>query len=186
MQIDARGKLVISVMAAIPAQRIALQTNSERVIRSMPNGATSIRKSFTPWFATAGASTEDKALTRALFATCGDSEEVATEDDLDYCAGLTGSGAAFPALLAEAMISHAVARGLPRSFAERAVGGVIVGASQLLANKEDSARRMIQLLMAYRGTTAAALTTMIERGFTDAVHAGLEAAARKAAAMAQP
>ena len=44
---------------------------------------------------------------------------------------------------------------------------------------------MIQVLMDYRGTTAAAMTTMIERGFSDAVHAGLDAAARKAAAMPQ-
>jgi pyrroline-5-carboxylate reductase len=186
VRIDARGKLVISVMAAVPAQRIALQTNSERVIRSMPNGAVSIRKSFTPWFATPRASIEDKALARALFQTCGDSDEVPTESDLDYCAGLTGSGAAFPALLAEAMIHHAVARGLSQDFAERAVEGVIVGASQLLANEKGGAQRMIQVLMDYRGTTAAALTKMRERGFADAVHAGLDAAARKAAAMAEP
>ena len=63
---------------------------------------------------------------------------------------------------------------------------MIVGASQLLANEKGGAQRMIQVLMDYRGTTAAALTNMRERGFTDAVHAGLDAAARKAAAMAEP
>jgi pyrroline-5-carboxylate reductase len=131
VQIDARGKLIISVMAAMPAHRISLQTNSDRVIRSMPNGAVSIRQSFTPWFATPPVSRTDKEVVRALFTTCGDTEEVETESQLDYCAGLTGSGAAFPALLAEAMINHAEAQGLPRAFARRAVGGVIIGATQL-------------------------------------------------------
>ena len=39
--------------------------------------------------------------------------------------------------------------------------------------------------MDYGGTTAAALTTMMDRSFADAVHAGLEAAACKAATMAK-
>jgi pyrroline-5-carboxylate reductase len=185
IQVDAPGKLIISVMAAVPAQRITRQTNSDRVIRSMPNGAVNIRKSFTPWFATSGASGEDRELVRALFATCGDSEEVLTETHLDYCAGLTGSGAAFPALLAEAMINHAEAQGLSRAFARRAVEGVVAGASQLLTHESEGPGRMIQVLKGYRGTTAAALTAMMERGFSDAVYAGLDAAAHKAVAMAE-
>ena len=44
---------------------------------------------------------------------------------------------------------------------------------------------MIQVLKGYRGTTAAALTAMMERGFSDAVYAGLDAAAHKAVAMAE-
>jgi pyrroline-5-carboxylate reductase len=185
IQVDAREKLVISVMAAVPVQRISLQTQSDRVIRSMPNGAVSIRKSFTPWFAAPGALGEDKELVRAIFSTCGDSEEVLTETHLDYCAGLTGSGPAFPALLAEAMINHAEAQGLSRAFAYRAVEGVIAGASQLLTYEGEGPGRMIKVLKDYRGTTAAALTAMMERGFSDAVYAGLDAAARKATAMAE-
>jgi pyrroline-5-carboxylate reductase len=183
--IDAPGKLIISVMAAVPAQRIASQTNSDRIIRSMPNGAVSIRKSFTPWFGTSSVLEEDKRFVRALFATCGDSEEVPNESLLDYCAGLTGAGAAFPALLAEAMIKHAEAQGLSRAFAYRAVEGVIVGASQLLKFDKEGPERMLQVLKDYRGTTAAALAAMDDRGFTDAVQAGLDAAAQRAAAMAQ-
>ena len=121
VQIHARGKLIISVMAAVPAQKIAQQTNSDRVVRSMPNGAVSIRKSFTPWFATSAVSDEDKQFVQMLFATCGDADEVATESHLDYCAGLTGSGAAFPALLAEAMIRHAEAQGLSHAFSSDAL-----------------------------------------------------------------
>src|ERR1700684_4593927 len=36
IRVDARRKLVISVMAAVPAHRISLQTNSDMVVRSMP------------------------------------------------------------------------------------------------------------------------------------------------------
>ena len=43
---------------------------------------------------------------------------------------------------------------------------------------------VVQAMIDYRGTTAAALQTMIDRGFKTAVGMGLDAAAAKAAAMA--
>ena len=106
------------------------------------------------------------------------------EAHIDYCVGMTGSGAAFPALLAQAMIAHAVAQGLPPAFAERAAKGVVAGASQLLAGEDGDPARIVQAMIDYRGTTAAALQAMMDHGFTGAVAAGLEAAAAKAAAVA--
>ena len=185
IDIDAKGKLVISVMAAVPARTIADRTNSDRVIRSMPNAAVTMRKSFTPWFATPAVAAADKEFVRALLTTCGDTDEVQTEGQLDYCAGLTGAGAAFPALLAQAMMEHAQLQGLSRSFARRAVEGVVVQASQLIGGEVGDPERILEALIGYRGTTAAALATMKERGFVDAVQAGLEAAALRAAAMAR-
>jgi pyrroline-5-carboxylate reductase len=184
VHVDARGKLVISVMAAVPARGIAERTGAEEVVRSMPNAAATIRRSFTPWYATPPVATASKRLVQALFEACGEAAEVPLEAHLDYCAGLTGSGAAFPALLAQAMIAHAVAQGLPRDFAERAAKGVVAEASQLLAGAEGDPDGFVQAMIGYRGTTAAALQAMIDRGFTESVAAGLEAAAARAAAMA--
>ena len=181
--IHARGKLVISVMAGVPARVIAGQTQAGQVVRSLPNAAASIRKSFTPWFAMPPVSMENKRLVQALLETCGAACEVQEESHIDYCVGMTGSGAAFPALLAQAMIEHAVAQGLPPAFARRAAQGVLVHASQLLAEHDDPAP-ILEAMIAYRGTTAAALGAMVDRGFKTAVAAGLEAAAAKAAAMA--
>ena len=181
--IDASGKLVISLMAAVPAATIAARTGAERIVRSMPNAAMSIGKSFTPWFATPAVTAEDRHLVQALFECCGEADAVPEEAHIDYCSGLSGSGAAFPGLLAQAMIEQAVARGLPLAFARRAAKGVLVGASQLLAEHEDPAP-VVQAMIDYRGTTAAALQTMIDHGFKTAVAAGLDAAATKAAAMA--
>ncbi|MBV9563757.1 MAG: NAD(P)-binding domain-containing protein, partial [Bradyrhizobium sp.] len=124
--IDAVGKLVVSVMAAVPAHAIAARTGADRIVRALPNAAASVGKSFTPFFATASVSSEERRVVRALFASCGDADEVPQESHIDYCVGLTGSGAAFPALMAQAMIEHAVARGLPLAFARRAAQGVLV------------------------------------------------------------
>lgn len=184
VRVDARGKLVVSVMAGVPARAIAEGTGADEVVRAIPNAAAGIRRSFTPWYATPPVSTASKQLVQSLFEACGEAAEVPLEAHIDYCVGMTGSGAAFPALLTQAMIAHAVGQGLPHDFAERAAKGVVAGASQLLAGENGDPAQIVQAMIDYRGTTAAALQAMIDRGFTDAVAAGLEAAAAKAAAMA--
>lgn len=184
VEIDARGKLVISVMAGVPARVLAERTGAEQIVRAMPNAAASLRRSFTPWFATPPVTPDGKRIVQALFDACGEAAEVFEERHLDDCGGLTGSGAAFPALLAEALIEYAVARGMPHEFARRAAKGVLVDASQLLAETEDPTA-MVRAMIDYRGTTAAALQTMIDRGFKTAVAAGLDAASAKLATLAE-
>ncbi|MFO1049022.1 MAG: pyrroline-5-carboxylate reductase dimerization domain-containing protein [Geminicoccaceae bacterium] len=182
--IAARGKLVVSVMAGVPARVIAQRTEAGEVVRAMPNAAAAIRRSFTPWYATPSVSTASKQIVQALLEACGDAAEVPLEAHVDYCTGMTGSGAAFPALLAQAMIAHAVAQGLPAAFAERAAVGVVAGAGQLLVGGDGVPARIVQEMIDYRGTTAAGLQAMMDHGFVGSVAAGLEAAAVKAAALA--
>jgi pyrroline-5-carboxylate reductase len=183
VDIDARGKVIVSVMAAVPASIIARRTNTDRVIRALPNAAASIRKSFTPWFAAKTADATTKQLVERFLTTFGEASEVAEERHIEYCVGLTGSGAAFPALLAQAMIAHAVSQGLSADFARRAVEGVVVNASQLITGLNPTL--IVNEMIEYRGTTAAALTEMTQRGFYGTINGGLEAALRKAEGMAQ-
>jgi pyrroline-5-carboxylate reductase len=75
------------------------------------------------------------------------------------------------------MLTHAVARGLDPELARRAVEGVVCDASRLLANQATTPAATVRTFVDYRGTTAAGLTAMMEGGFSDAVHAGLTAAA---------
>lgn len=176
VEIEAADKLVISFMAGVSLATLVVRTGSRRVIRAMPNAAAEIGQCYTPWFASEQVTAADKAFTQAMFESCGAADEVFAEADLDYLTGLVGSGAAYPALLAEAMLAHALARGLPRQVAENAVRGVVVGASQLLGRDGMPPADMLQAMLDYRGTTAAGLQAMIEAGFKQAVDAGLEAA----------
>jgi pyrroline-5-carboxylate reductase len=185
VEIDARGKLVISVMAGVPVATLAARTGSDLIVRAMPNAAAEIGKSYTPWFASAGAGAEDKELVRQLFETCGTTDEVFREADIDYLTGLSGSGPAFPALLAQAMMDHAVAKGLPRDIATRAAIAVVAGASQLLGAHYVSPEETVRAFLNYRGTTAAGLQGMIDGGFIAAVGAGLDAAEAAAVAMSR-
>lgn len=176
VKIDASGKLVVSVMAGISVKSISEQTGAKEVVRAIPNAAAAIRRSFTPWFATDAVAPGSKEAAQSLFLACGKAVEVPIEAHVDYCAGFTGPGAAFPALLVEAMIAHAVAQGLPRDFAEQAARSVVADASQLFACGQAGTDEIVQTLIEYRGVTAQALQTMLDRGFNEVIAAGLDAA----------
>lgn len=184
VEIDAPEKLVISLMAGISMETLRARTGSKRVVRAMPNAAAEIRRSYTPWFCSDAVSGQERAFVQALFETCGKADEVASEAEIDYLTALSGSGPAFPALLADALLSHALAHGLPEPVARRAVDGVVCDASQLIAQPAATPGGIVRAFMDYRGTTDAGLRAMQGAGFTEAVHAGLSAAVAKAAAMA--
>jgi pyrroline-5-carboxylate reductase len=184
IRIDAHERLVISLMAGVSMETLQARTGSQRIVRAMPNAAAEIKRSYTPWFRSEAVSAEERAFVRALFETCGNADEVSSEADIDYLTALSGSGPAFPALLADALLSHALARGLPEPVARRAVAGVVCDASQLIAGPQASPDEIVRAFMEYRGTTDAGLRAMQDAGFAEAVHAGLSAAVAKAAAMA--
>ena len=71
VHIAALGKLVISVMAGVPARAIEERTGAGEVVRAIPNAAAAIRRSFTPWYATPPVSAANKQLVQALFEACG-------------------------------------------------------------------------------------------------------------------
>jgi pyrroline-5-carboxylate reductase len=183
--IDAQDKLVISVMAGVSVETLLARTGSNRIVRAMPNAAAEIGRSYTPWFRTTAVSDAQRALVQTLFESCGTADEVETEAAIDYLTALSGSGPAFPALLADAMIGHALSHGLPQAVARRAVEGVVCDASQLLKGAQIPPGETVRTFMDYKGTTDAGLRAMQDAGFVEAVHAGLSAAAAKAATMAE-
>ncbi len=185
LKVNAAGKLVVSVMAGIRLDVLCERHQTRRVVRSLPNAFAEVRKSYTPWVAAADAGEADRAVVRTIFDACGFQDEVGTEGEIDYLTGLTGSGPAFPALLAEAMMSDAVAHGLDRQVARRAVNAVLVGAGRLLEQRDDCPTETVKTFLDYRGTTAAAIEEMIKAGFGTAVMRGLTAAFEKSVRMGE-
>ena len=183
LNVDAEGKLLISVMAGIRLNALGAQHRTRRVVRALPNAATEVRKSFTPWIAAADARENDRSIIRAIFDACGSQDEVRSEAEIDYLTGLTGSGPAFPALLAEAMMADAISHGLAPEIAKRAVNTLIVGAGRLLEQRDDCPAETVRTFLDYRGTTAAAIEEMRAAGFGAAVSRGLSAALRKSVRM---
>jgi pyrroline-5-carboxylate reductase len=185
LAINAGSNLLISVMAGIRLNELAEHFKANRVVRAMPNAAAEVGKSYTPWVASAEVDGRDRFIVRSIFDACGRADEVASEDDIDYLTGLSGSGPAFPALLATAMMKDAIAYGLSPNIARRAVAAVLMGAGRLLEKRDECPADTVEAFVSYRGTTAAAIEAMRAAGFEAAVASGLTAARKKSVGMGE-
>lgn len=183
VDIDASDKLIISVMAGISMEQLATQHKTDRIVRALPNAAAEIRKSFTPWIASTETSPSDRAVVKAIFAACGVEAEVSSEADIDYFTAMTGSGPAFPALLADAMTRHAIQHGVTPQLATKAAQMVLIGAAALMEKTGENSHDIVRSFLDYRGTTAAALETMRAEGFDAIVARGINAGVLKATAL---
>lgn len=183
ISVHASGKLAVSVMAGVPLETLRRGLGTNRVVRSMPNAAAEVRHSFTPWVAGEGVSDADRRFIAALFATIGPAAEVETEEMLDYFTGFTGSGPAFPALLADAMVRDAVSRGIDADLARRAAIAVVVGAGRLFDANDTQPSEIVREFVAYGGTTCAAIEAMRASSFEAAVQNGLMAARDRCASL---
>jgi pyrroline-5-carboxylate reductase len=180
--VDARGHLVISVMAGASVEVIAGHTGAERIVRALPNAAAEIELSYTPWFAAPAVTAEDKEFVQSLFGTCGRANEVPAEDQIDYFSALTGPGPAFVAFYMDAMIQHAVGRGVEPEIAERAIKQLFRGAGTMLAASDLSPARTVQVFIDYAGTTAVGLNAFQTSSLSENIGCGIDAAYRKAKA----
>jgi pyrroline-5-carboxylate reductase len=183
LQISAHGKLAISVMAGITLAQLAAQHETQRVVRTIPNVFATVGHCYTPWVGSAALTAEDRDIVKQMFAACGVADECSSEQELDYFTGLTGSGPAFPALFAEALFKDAVARGIAPERAERAIAETLIGTGLFLKATPQHPSAIVDDFLNYRGTTAAAITAMRDRGLEKAVSEGLSAALRKSIEM---
>jgi len=177
--VTAPGKLVVSVMAGVTHADISARLGTDRVVRALPNAAAEVGLSYTPWTATAAVTDADRETIRRLLGTFGGADELAAEGGIDYMTGLSGTGPAYPALLAVALMRDAVAHGLPPEVARRAVTAMFVGAGRLLEKYGENPEDTVAAFVDYRGVTAAGIEAMRAAGFDAVVAAGLAAALEK-------
>ncbi|KAF0174417.1 MAG: NADP oxidoreductase coenzyme dependent [Rhodobacteraceae bacterium] len=179
LDLKAEGKLVVSMMAMVSVADLV--STKARVLRVMPNALAEQARSYSPWFAGPGVHDADKAALVRLLASIGTADEVQSEAHLDVMTVLPGSGPAYPALMATAMLAFARGQGLPEAIARRAVEAAICDGSSLLRGRIETAAETVQTFRDYAGITAAGLDAAEAAGFSTAMQAALTAALRACA-----
>lgn len=174
LRLRAEGRLVLSFMAGIGMARLA--ACGGRVVRAMPNAAAEFGGSYSPWFAAADVTEPDRQRVAALLACIGTSDELQDEAHLDLMTAVPGSGAAYPALLAQAMLTFMRDRGVPEAIAQKAVAAAVCGGARLLEGRIAEAQTFLDLYIGYEGTTAAGLRAAQAAGFDQAIQQALQAA----------
>ena len=174
--IDARARLVISVMAGVTAERIIEATGSDRVIRAMSSPAAEFALAYSPWWASSGVTQKDRATTRAIFEACGKTDELTDEAQLAIFTAITGPVPGFVAYFADCMAQYTKAQGVPEAIADRAIRQLFLAAGTILNDGQPSAAEHVQGMVDYAGTTAAGLIAMRESRIAADIAAGLDAA----------
>jgi pyrroline-5-carboxylate reductase len=179
---DGATKAVVSVAAGVPIKAIAARLpEGAAVLRVMPNVCAAVGLGSAVVAANAPGEAHVAAV-MDIFAHVGDVMEL-PERLFDAATALHGSGPAYVALFADALIQAGVREGIPRDVARRLVNQTIGGTAVLL--KERAAHQIRDEVMTPGGTTAAAFVAMEKAGFVAAVYDGIEAATVQARRLAE-
>ena len=172
-----KNKAVTSVAAGVSISRIAEKLPpGTAVLRVMPNVCASVGLGS----AVVTSNEPGRAMLPTvmdIFGHVGDVMEL-PERLFDAATALHGSGPAYVALFADALIQAGVREGIPRDMARRLVVETIAGTAVLL--KDRSAHQVRDEVMTPGGTTAAAFVAMEKAGFVGAVYDGVNAATARA------
>jgi len=181
LDLQAPDALVISVMAGVPAARIAALTGARAVIRAMSSPpAADLGRAFSPFWAGPGATAADRAVAHRVLGACGETAEVATEDLIDRFTALTGPVPGFLAAFAQAVQAYAEKHGAPPEIAVQAALALCRAGGEIMDASGRAPAAHVDEMIAYAGTTAAGLRALQDGPFGAALEAGFDAAVRKA------
>ena len=179
-----RGKLVISVMAAISIRRLETALPTARIVRAMPNVAATIGEAITAYAPGHGVTAKYTDQTQFLLGCFGDYVEV-PESLMDAVTALSGSGPAYIAVLIDAMISGALKVGIPRDVAFKLVTKTLTGTADLLNQSKMHPAELRDMVTTPAGTTIAGIYELEKGSFRTSIMNAVEAATQAAEKVAK-
>jgi pyrroline-5-carboxylate reductase len=180
--LEGEEKAVVSVAAGVPISVIdARLPEGAAVLRVMPNVCAAVGLG-SAVVAANGPGEAHLPVVMDIFRHVGEVMEL-PERLFDAATALHGSGPAYVALFADALVQAGVREGIPRDIARRLVNGTLGGTAVLL--KERAAHQIRDEVMTPGGTTAAAFVAMEKAGFVAAIYDGIEAATEQARRLAK-
>jgi pyrroline-5-carboxylate reductase len=172
----AGGRLVVSIAAGIPTALLEDGLGDAGiVVRAMPNVASQVGEGITAICAGLRAGAEHLEAARKLLESVGPVIVVA-ETYIDAVTAVSGSGPAYFALFAEAMIDAGVTVGLSRDIAAQLVAQTMRGTAALLTDGGMTPVEVREAVTSPGGTTAIAVRELERAGVRAAVHDAVQAA----------
>jgi pyrroline-5-carboxylate reductase len=169
---------VLSVAAAIPTSQIeARLAAGVPVVRAMPNAPALVQEGMAGICAGAHASDEHLDLAEDVLAHLGAVARV-PERYMDAVTAVSGSGPAYFALLAEAMIEAGILLGLGRETSTQLVVQTMLGTAKLLRDEKIHPVELREAVTSPGGTTIRAIRELEQAGvraaFLNAIQAAME------------
>lgn len=184
ISLQAKGKIVISLMAAISISRIERHLPTSKVVRAMSNMAAVVGEASTAYAAGSKLSKDDLENVRFILGRLGEVVEV-PETQLDAVTALSGSGPAYIAILIDALVTAGLKVGLPRDTAFKLATQTLVGTAELLRRTGMSVTELRDAVTTPAGTTIAGIYELEKGSFRTSIINAVEAATAAAQAVAK-
>ena len=172
------GQTVLSIVAAIPTVQIeALLAESVAVVRAMPNTPSVVHEGMAGIAPGRSATETHLQLATDVLEHVGRVVSV-PESYLDAVTAISGSGPAYFALLAEAMIEAGILLGLSREISTQLVVQTMLGSAKLLRDTHMHPVELREMVTSPGGTTTRAIQVLEQSGvraaFLNAIQAAME------------
>ena len=175
---------VLSVAAAIPTRRIeAGIADGVPVVRAMPNAPSVVHEGMAGVAPGSHAGDEQMALAQDVLSHLGRVVRV-SEDAMDAVTAVSGSGPAYFALLAEAMIEAGILLGLSREVSTALVVQTMLGTAKQLRDEGMHPVELRESVTSPGGTTIAAIRELEQAGVRAAFLNAIQAAMTRARELA--
>ena len=169
---------ILSVVAAIPTTHIESHLSHDvPVVRAMPNTPSVVHEGVAG--IAGGRHAEDKhvALAAEVLTHVG-RVVIVPESYLDAVTAISGSGPAYFALLAEAMIEAGILLGLSREISTELVVQTMLGSAKMLRDEHMHPVELREMVTSPGGTTTRAIQVLEQSGvraaFLNAIQAAME------------
>jgi len=169
---------VLSIAAAIPTAKIERHVaNDVPVVRAMPNAPATVHEGIAGMCAGRHAGRDHMERAGTVLRAVGDVVEV-PEEHMDAITAVSGSGPAYYALLAEAMIEAGILLSLSREVSTKLVVQTMLGTAKLLRDENMHPVELRETVTSPGGTTIRAIRELEQAGvraaFLNAINAAME------------
>jgi pyrroline-5-carboxylate reductase len=172
------AQTILSVAAAIPTAAIEARIAPDvPVVRAMPNAPATVHEGIAGICAGAHAGEESLDVAEDVLSHLGAVVRV-SEEAMDAVTAVSGSGPAYFALLAEAMVEAGILLGLSREVTTRLVVQTMLGTAKLLRDEKMHPVELREAVTSPGGTTIRAIRELENAGvraaFLNAIQAAME------------
>ncbi len=177
-------QLLISIAAGIRAKDLARWTNSQNVVRAMPNTPALVQSGMTGLYALPTVSVVQREQAQSILAAVGETMWVKDEEMLDAVTAISGSGPAYVFYLIEALQQAALEQGFNAGQARQLSLTTFLGASKLAACSDDDVSVLRARVTSKNGTTERALLSLAGNQVAQHIAQAAQAAAARSREMA--
>lgn len=155
-----KGQLLISIAAGIRAIDLARWSNTQAIVRAMPNTPSLIRSGMAGLFALPSVDANQRETAQSILSAVGDTLWLQDESMLDAVTAISGSGPAYVFYFIEALQQAASKMGFDAADARRLSLSTFLGASKLAAQSDEDVSMLRARVTSKNGTTERALLSM--------------------------